>query len=110
MTENEAVKELKDGIELCYEQSRGYCSGIKNNICTCKDAIILSALDQYRSIGTVEECREAREKQRTKKPKGRYKMKYIWDAAYCPACGCGITARWNFCQGCGQAIDWSNTL
>lgn len=64
-------------------------------------------LQQYRAIGTVEECREARERQSPKKPKGRYQTRYMWDAAYCPVCDCGITARWNFCQRCGQSIEWS---
>lgn len=55
----------------------------------------------------LNECREARERQRAKKPNGRYKTRHMWDVAYCPTCRCGITARWNFCQGCGQAINWS---
>lgn len=41
------------------------------------------------------------------KPKKRYKTRYMWDAAYCPTCDCGITARWNFCQNCGKSIDWN---
>ncbi len=65
-------------------------------------------LERYHSIGTVEECQEARERQKARKPNKRYKTKYIWDGAYCPICGCGITERWNCCQSCGQAIDWSN--
>lgn len=56
------------------------------------------------------ECREARERQGAKKPNGRYKTRHMWDGAYCPMCRCGITARWNFCQSCGQAIDWSETV
>lgn len=63
-------------------------------------------LEQYRSIGTVEECREAVEKHRKKKVIGRYKTTYIWDAGYCPVCNCGITARWDFCQNCGQHLSW----
>lgn len=70
----------------------------------------LEELQQYRSIGTVEECREAREKQRAKKPNGRYKTRHMWDGAYCPICKCGITARWNFCQSCGQAINWRKQI
>lgn len=64
--------------------------------------------EKYHEIGTVEECREARERQIPIKPKGIYKTRYIWDSAYCPVCGCGITARWNFCQSCGQAISWES--
>lgn len=64
MTENEAIKELKDENEQCYEQCEGFCSEVINNVCTCRDATILSALEQYRAIGTVEECREAMRRQR----------------------------------------------
>ena len=50
----------------------------------------------------------ALEKQLVKKPKNRYKTRYIWDSAYCPVCNCGITARWGYCQCCGQKLDWSD--
>ena len=48
----------------------------------------------------------ALEKQIPKKPKDRYKTRYIWDSAYCPVCDCGITARWVYCQCCGQKLDF----
>ena len=48
----------------------------------------------------------ALEKQIPKKPKNRYKTRYIWDSAYCPICNCGITARWSYCQCCGQKLDF----
>ena len=50
----------------------------------------------------------ALEKQIPKKPKNRYKTRYIWDSAYCPICNCGITARWVYCQCCGQKLDWGD--
>lgn len=62
MTENEAIKELKDENEQCYEQCEEACSDVKNNKCTCRDAVIVSAfeeLKQYHSIGTVEECQKS---------------------------------------------------
>ena len=66
-------------------------------------------LEQYREIGTVEECREAVGKQKPKKPKKvpnsgvRYADEYI-----CPNCerhftGTGIA---DYCYHCGQAIRW----
>lgn len=61
MTENEAIKELNDENEQCYEQCEGCCSEVKENVCTCRDAIIVSVLKQYRTIGTVEECQDAME-------------------------------------------------
>ena len=62
--------------------------------------------DEYRKIGTVEECRAAMEKQRRKIVKNPYGTSYIWKAGYCPVCGCGVTARWDYCQCCGQKLNW----
>lgn len=66
----------------------------------------LEEIQQYREIGTVEECREAVEKQKPKK--ARF---YSW-SLYCPDCGQLVGNRrfkWenNFCRNCGRAIDWS---
>ena len=61
---------------------------------------------EYEEIGTVEECREAMEKQRRKLVKNPYGTSYIWKAGYCPVCGCGVTARWDYCQCCGQKLNW----
>ena len=45
-------------------------------------------LEQYREIGTVEECREAVEKQKAKKPKLKYKPRFLGKTMYtCPNCG-----------------------
>lgn len=96
---------------------------------------IVSEIQQYRAIGTVEECREARERQRGKKPilcmnevsgmfvdyadgHGEYKtqMNNFWR---CPCCnevvGQRVIAHGHihdqrkkkFCENRGQAIDWS---
>jgi hypothetical protein len=64
--------------------------------------------DEYRKIGTVEECREAMKKQNRKPVKDPYGTSYIWKAGYCPVCGCGVTARWNYCQCCGQKLSWED--
>lgn len=117
MTENKAIRihihdnahrieALKEFMENNKGADEREC---KRNIFALEEANkALSEIQQYRSIGTVDECREARERQRAKKPNGRYKTRHMWDGAYCPMCRCGITARWNFCQSCGQAIDWSD--
>ena len=75
---------------------------------------------EYESIGTVEECREAREKQKPKAPKDELKINPVIDCngAYvdadttvyllCPNCGemVGIDENVDkFCRECGQAID-----
>ncbi len=54
MTENEAIKELKQNIEMPFG------SDISNE--ASETAIkALEEIQQYRSIGTIEKCREARE-------------------------------------------------
>ena len=73
--------------------------------------------------GTVEECREAVEKQKPKAPKDSIKIKPVIDenGAYvdadvtvyllCPNCGemVGIDENVDkFCHECGQAIQWDN--
>lgn len=83
----------------------------------------LKELQQYRAIGTVEECREAVEKQKPKAPKDSIKIKPVIDenGAYvdadvtvyllCPNCGemVGIDENVDkFCHECGQAIQWEN--
>lgn len=66
----------------------------------------IEACAEYEGIGTVEECREAMEKQRRKLVKNPYGTNYVLKAGYCPVCGCGVTARWDYCQCCGQKLNW----
>ena len=66
----------------------------------------IEACAEYEGIGTVEECREAMEKQRRKIVKNQYGTNYVLKAGYCPVCGCGVTARWDYCQCCGQKLNW----
>lgn len=69
---------------------------------------VIEECAEYEEIGTVEECREAMEKQKRKLVKNPYGTSYVWKAGYCPVCGCGVTARWNYCQCCGQKLSWEN--
>ena len=76
----------------------------------------LSEIQQYRAIGTVEECREARERQ---KPKKAEHITYMTTLGMingaCPVCG--ETAHIDrvcksdnsYCANCGQKLDWSDT-
>lgn len=62
--------------------------------------------DAYREIGTVEECREAMEKQKAKKPEV---IDQDFDYYKCPVCGEYIWATDNindhkYCLNCGQAV------
>lgn len=73
-------------------------------------------LEQYRAIGTIEECQEAREKQIKKKPNiwgDGYdnEGKMIYDMYDCPNCGKSYEidySNYEYCPECGQAIDRSN--
>lgn len=59
-------------------------------------------LKEYETIGTIKECREARERQKQKKPK------IINEGiSTCPICGAKVLRCYDFCKDCGQAIDWS---
>ncbi len=77
----------------------------------------LEEVQEYRKIGTVEECREAVEKQKGKKPligadfmAGRDDAgEPIWEHDYvCPDCGFGIAGEYICCPYCGTYIDWSD--
>lgn len=75
-------------------------------------------VQKYREIGTVEECREAVEKQKQKKPKLNYKPRFLGKATYtCPKCGNCCLEEFanerqnnNYCWDCGQAIHWDENL
>lgn len=70
----------------------------------------LEEVQQYREIGTVEECREAREKQKPNRPLGGADIagnKYM----ICPNCSAIVEdGEWraDYCPDCGQAIQWEN--
>ena len=84
---------------------------MENFVEYCTKAI--KEIHKYRAIGTVEECREAVEKQKPKKPKLNYKPRFLGKATYtCPKCGNCCLEEFanerqnnNYCWDCGQAID-----
>ena len=129
MTENEAIKHLQSYAEV-----------VDNMIKYCKDfepkaditgylekktvfAMAISAIkevQQYREIGTVEECRKAVEKQKAKKPDIYTATRNMVDlhgnvyaeqanVYLCPTCESFIGYVGNnifhYCPVCGQAID-----
>ena len=97
------------------------------NICPYEMAeTALKEIQQYRQIGTVEECRQAMEKQKPVKPKkvrrhrGGFRMqhcpicnedfqvdeRYTITDDYCPVCGKLLDSGFkNYCGNCGQAIN-----
>ena len=68
----------------------------------------MKEIQQYRAIGTQEECLAAVEKQKAKKP---CKENTIW---YCPECGEEIywdtdygQQKFRYCPDCGKKLNWS---
>lgn len=98
MTENEARLILDIRISRF-----DHADDINEAIEVAKTA--LEEIQKYRSIGTVEECREARERQRTKKAISLYLCGR--SVSGCPTCGQRIGIQQKYCEECGQRIDWS---
>lgn len=114
MTENEAIDELNTSIDLakmCTEnlerkrEVQGYEAAIK----------ALEEIQQYRAIGTVEECRAAVEKQTARRPDyegdGYADGHLVYDTWICPCCGKHYEVdydNYNYCPDCGQKLDWSD--
>lgn len=75
----------------------------------------LEEIQQYRAIGTPEECRAAVEKQTAKKPDyegdGYADGHLVYDTWICPCCGKHYEVdydNYNYCPDCGQKLDWSD--
>ena len=127
MTENEAIeimKEKKRQSKIILENPTtfyneesivGGCETMRKSISASEMAIkALEEIQQYQAIGTVKECREAREKQRGKKVNNRKLLKDFNKTPYsvrgdCPNCGSVglLSMNTDYCNACGQKLDWS---
>ena len=118
MTENEAIEihiaENIHRIEVIEGFMHSNSDADKDN---CKKNIsvltkingLLDEIQQYRAIGTVEECRSAVKRMRLRKPLKIDAGYRFTDTYRCPECrkdfsGTGIA---DYCYHCGQALDWS---
>ena len=112
MTEKEAVKALRleGGLEITGKTKRvvDFFEGLDMAIKA------LEEIQQYRAVGSVEECWEAVEMRKEKKPKLNNKRFLGKDTYTCQRCGNVCLTKYanerqnnNFCWDCGQAIDWS---
>ena len=76
---------------------------------------LMDELEEYKQLGTLEEVREAVEKQNEKTPTydgDGYSPDgtFVWDEWYCPRCGTRYEVDYDdhdYCPNCGQHIDWS---
>ena len=102
MTENEAIECLK-----CYRAQSG--TSFPEEIEMAINA--LEEIEQYRTIGTPEECRAAVEKQTAKKVKSISQVKdgdsYVGLIGRCPCCGDILEEGTVYCD-CGQRLDWGD--
>ena len=130
MTPEEAIEILEEVKELddtMYAYNPAYMNALDmaieafkeiqlykdNKLCLVPEDVYsrqCSELDAYKEIGTVEECREAAEKQKAKNP---VKDKYHHNC--CPNCGWIVSGEGGYgeefcphCENCGQAIRWVN--
>lgn len=123
MTESEAIKILKK--DSCYECAQGTDSPLNCEYGECRVAkatrVAIKSLEevqQYREIGTPEECRAAAVKQTAKKPIFNHNLS---DTLSKFRCECGNTIKVshdigimnnnnapNYCSKCGCKFDWSD--
>lgn len=103
MTENEAIEALR-----LINTSRVHPFYSWEEMAEVRDIAIsaLEEIQQYRKIGTVEECREAVDKQKPKKPVLRNDNGKLRKS--CPVCGCFFSPLSRSCPKCGQAILQEN--
>ena len=125
MTPEEAIKIAIHCLDVQAEQEVCEECDIYGNCHTdCKDAAVvaitaLEEIQQYREIGTMEECRESIEKQKPKRPIWKpYEPDDDFGDLTCPLCGEFLADRIPFdrkdfyfhCLNCGQKFDWSENL
>lgn len=114
MTPEEAIEALRleGGIDITGKPKRiaEFFEGLDMAIEALKE------VQQYRKIGTVEECRKAVKKQSPKK------IVYESDSVFCDGFTyyrtgkCPVCDKWynsnddvNYCSKCGQAISWEES-
>lgn len=95
---NRAINALKENQE--YHKTGLTPKQVAENICEL--GAMKRVLGHYKQLGTLEEVREAVEKQKKKKPRASNRC-YV-----CPRCGLvtSIKIKHNYCDACGQHINW----
>ena len=101
MTEQEAIKFLTGYLD----------SVVYKEKCVEAHKLAIKALEEiqkYRVIGTPEECRQAMEKQKAKKPIQITSTKKDGKIGKCPCCESIIGEDMIWCDDCGQKLDWGD--
>ena len=109
MTPEEAIEALEHMTTLRVHPTYGW-----QEMSEVRDMAIsaLKEIQHYREIGTVEECREAVEKQNPKKCVNEFCPDHTHYK--CPSCGKIQKTKYgdsefgcilNYCSNCGQALD-----
>lgn len=108
----EAIEVIKNNNKLCCDNCEDECESYnyKDGKCYCAEALVVSALEEYIAIGTVEECRKAKERMIRKKPKN-YQQYTRHAEGVCPNCGCVVMDFHDIgnCSSCGQSLEWEDT-
>lgn len=106
-------KDLAEDYRMVLHEAKSMgCNKIKalHNIPLKNMEMIVQALEevqQYREIGTPEECREAVEKQTDEKPTAV--LGIFGGTEYeCKNCGSDVCYGDEYCRWCGQKLDWSD--
>lgn len=129
-SKSSTLRAFEEAIKALEEVQRWHTSVVNPNIknefanrstqicvnCDHKDEYIeeLEAeVEEYRAIGTLEECRAAMEKQTAKRPDyegdGYADGHLVYDTWICPCCGKHYEVdydEYDFCPDCGQKLDW----
>ena len=125
MTEQEAIEIAIHCLGVLAEQEVcEECPVFHIGHSACKEVAqheitALRELQRYREIGSLEECQEAAEKQKAKRPTIQ-KERFSTNTYNCPTCGYRLinkdVAGWyggkqyKLCPDCGQAIQWGENL
>lgn len=110
MTENEAILYIKKWYQPTTEPKERE-KAIEALLIILKS---IEEIRKYREIGTVEECREAVEKQEAERIE--YETNAVFSNGFshyrmgkCPICDNRYNSNneINYCSKCGQKLDWS---
>ncbi|MEY8422043.1 hypothetical protein AALB52_04725 [Lachnospiraceae bacterium 38-14] len=102
-----ALKEIQQYRAIGTVKYFRECADILNKTETDELAKIIDEWILYHKIGTVEECREAKERQKPKKYKKIHPCKSV-TYYQCLCCNGLLHINENFCGECGQAILWED--